>query len=356
MIKKKKYFPILIIFIIMIYSLLNMINLELISDIYDNYFYKQIIWFIFGYIIVFICSKFNIKLLFNYSFHLYIVSIILLLLVLFLGIEVNGTKAWFDLGFMSFQPSELTKLTLTLYLSNIANEFNQKKSKKEFLFLLKIFIITLIPSFLVFIEPDTGAIIFYLIILSVTIFNLKISKKWLILFICIIIIFIALFFYLYFFNTDLLINLIGTSFFYRIERLFSFNDNYQIINALILIGSASSFGVGINQMNLYVPEAGTDFIYAFNIGNFGIINGVIITLLYFIFSFILLKSIKKANNKLFTKIFIALFLFQTIYNIFMTIGLLPIMGIPLPFLSYGGSSLIIYFLFLGIYLKNLDYL
>ncbi len=349
--KNNKYNILICISIIMIISLLNMINTKLIDVIYVNHFIKQFIWYIIGFTIIFVITKINVNKFFEYSFFLYLFSIILLILVLFIGTEVNGAKAWFSFYGLSFQPSEFTKLTLSFYLTYLATKFNNVVDKNHFKFFLQITIITTIPSILVFIEPDTGAIIFYLIIYLVVLFYSKIKKLYKFLFIISLIGMCGIFAYFYLFNQDILINLIGTSFFYRIDRLIIFSDNYQITNALTLIGSASFFGSGINEVALFVPESPTDFIYAFNIGNYGIFSGIFVTITYLILDILLILNYKKTNNKLFALIFIYLFIFQQLYNILMNIGLLPIMGIPLPFLSYGGSALIIYFIFIGTYLK-----
>ncbi len=347
---KKKYISILYIFIIMIFSLLCMNNARLIDPIYNNHLTKQLIWFIVGFIILLISNKININIIFKYSMLFYIFTIILLVLVLFIGIEVNGAKAWFDFKYFSFQPSELTKLSLAILLSNITLKYN-KDRKNELKYIIYITLLTIIPSFLVFIEPDTGAIIFYGIIYITCLFNAKINKKWYILLITSIVLLIIIFSILYIFYQDVLINLIGTSFFYRVDRLINFTDNYQINNALTLIGSSSFFGNGINNITLFIPEAPTDFIFAYNIGNYGLFAGIITIILYYLLIHNFINLNKKANNKLFANIFLSIFIFQVIYNILMNVGLLPIMGIPLPFLSYGGTTLLIYFMFLSIYYK-----
>ena len=340
--------------IIMIISLFNMQNAKLLSILYDNHLIKQTIFFIIGIFLILLIKRINIDTILKYSKYYYLFSIILLILVLFIGKETNGAKAWFNLGFFSFQPSELTKLTLILYLSDIVS-----KNKPDIKLILKVIIITLIPSILVFLEPDTGAIIFYLLSAITILFFAPIKRYWFIILGIIFLIFIALFIILYIYNKDLLINLIGTSFFYRVERLITFQteSSYQLENALIVIGSATFFGTGLNKISLYIPEAPTDFIFAFNIGNFGIISGIIILLSYLLIDIFLLNKffiIKEKKIKLVLISFISIFVFQQIINIGMNLGLVPIIGIPLPFLSYGGSTIIIYFAFLGIILSLLN--
>ena len=349
-----KYTLIIPLFIIMLISLLNMQNAKAISILYEHNLIKQIIFFSIGIILVIIISKININTILKYSKYYYYISILLLILVLFFGKNINGSTAWFDFKIFSFQPSELTKLTLALYLSNIAST-----NKPDFKLILKVIVITLIPSILVFLEPDTGAIIFYFLIALTILIVAGVKKYWFIILGIIIILLVGTFVLLYLYNQDLLINLIGTSFFYRVERLITFSteSSYQLENAIIAMGSASIFGSGLNKVSLYIPEAPTDFIFAFNISNFGIISGIIVILCYLLIDIFLINkylTVKQKQIKLVLISFISIFFFQQFINIGMNLGLLPIIGIPLPFLSYGGSTIIIYFMFLGIILNILN--
>lgn len=347
---KTKYTPLFFIFIIMIYSIYNNLIYSEINPIYQTNYIKQTIFFIIGFLLIFLINKTNINKLLKYHYIYYIISIVLLILVLLIGTEINGAKAWFNLYFFSFQPSELVKLTLAITLSYVTIKYNKKKNN-EILFLIKIILLTLIPSILVFIEPDTGAIIFYLIIYLTAFFYAKINKLWYYLFFLICILCTGATLILYFKYQDILINLIGTSFFYRIDRLINLTDNYQINNALTLIGSSSYFGA---KNSLYVPEAHTDFMFAYNFGNFGLFGAISITLTYFSLLITLFKQSNNSNNKIFSKSICYILFFGIVYNILMNVGIIPIMGIPLPFLSYGGSSIIIYFIFLGLHFKYLD--
>ena len=357
---RKNYLPLFIpLFIIMIISFFNMQNAKLIDSTYNYHLIKQLLWYFLGFLSIILINKLNLKKLLNYSFYFYLFSLILLGLVLIVGKDINGAKAWFNFGIFSFQPSELVKLTLSLYLSNIIANSKITNIKDEIKLIFKVFIIVLVPSILVFLEPDTGAIIFYLIIALCLLLSSKISKWWFLLLLFILTSMVILFIGLYKYNQDLLIKLIGTSFFYRVERLLTFttNSSYQLENALIVIGSSTLFGSGLNKVTLYIPEAPTDFIFAFNIGNFGIISGFIILFCYLVIDLYLLKLLKEIKTKkikLFLISFISIFFFQQIMNIGMSLGLVPIIGIPLPFLSYGGSTIIIYFIYLGIILNFLN--
>lgn len=359
----KKFFKdnkILIIFLLIlsIISLFNMLNAKLINVTYNNAFFKQLIWFIIGFLTLLLCQKLKFKNLFKYSRYFYIFTIILLILVLFLGSDVNGAKCWLNIFGLTFQPSELAKLSLSLYLVSISSKVKIKSFKDELKIILKLFFLTLIPSILVFLEPDTGAIINFLLILLVVIFSLKLNKWWYITGFGLLFLGISSFFILYFFFQDTLIKLIGTSFFYRMDRIINFaqGNSYQLENALITIGASSFLGVGLNKILLYIPEAPTDFIFAFSIGNYGVFSAIIICISFLVIDLFLINHINKNKSKtikIFAYTYLSIFIFHQIYNISMNLGLLPIMGIPLPFVSYGGTNTLINFLFLGIILNLL---
>lgn len=330
-----------------------MLNAKLISSTYNNAFFKQLIWFFIGYLSIYLIKKIKLNNIFKYIPYLYIFNIILLILVLIFGRSINGAKCWLDIGPISFQPSELMKISLTFYFVKIYNSTKLNTLKNQVIYLSKILILTIIPSILVFLEPDTGAIINYFLIFLVVFIFSKLNILFYLLFILILFSSGGLFLYFYFFKTDYLINLIGTSFFYRMDRLINFanGSSYQLENALINIGSTDIFKFNTKDILLYIPEAPTDFIFAFNIGNYGLISGFIVLLAYIILEFLILniaKKIKSRKNKLLISTFNTLLIFQIFYNIFMNIGFLPIMGIPLPFLSYGGTSTIINFIIIAI--------
>lgn len=351
-----KYIFIIPLVLLMIISFITMYNIKNLNNLYKYNYIKQLIWYGVGISCFFVVRKINTKSLFKYSIFLYIISIFLLIYCLIWGDVINGAKAWISFKFFSFQPSEFMKLSLALLLSNISSHYKNTGIKSEFVLLVKFFLISLIPSILVFLEPDTGAIMFYLIIDFAIIYFCDIHKFWYYIFLICFICFGGLFIYFYLFNKDLLINLIGTSFFYRVERLITFKtmNSYQLGNALIGMGSSSFIGKLFNN-RIYIPEAHTDFIFSYIVTNFGYIFGFIIFILYFLMDVYLINKLINTNNnevKYVLSSFCFLFLFGQVINISMNLGLLPIMGIPLPFLSYGGSTIIIYFLFLSIAFKK----
>lgn len=340
----------------MVASFFCMYEVRFVKTIYTNHLAKQILWFGVGFLILFIMQKVKIKFLFRYSFSFYLLGNFLLLLVLFLGSEINGARAWFNFKIFNFQPSEFMKIALLLYLAKVTNDFRENGKKREFLYIVKCVFIVLIPSILVFLEPDTGAIILYLLLLFGVLLSSGIKKRWFVLAFLSVFLLGGGFLYLYLFKQDTLINLIGTSFFYRMDRLIHFKDGsgMQLNNALTTIGNAGLLGHGIQQELLYVPEFPTDFVFTLFLSMFGFVGGFILLFAYFMMNWFFIAklfSIKQTEYKCFIHGFLFLFLFQQVQNILMNLGLLPIMGIPLPFLSYGGSNMIVYFIFIGIILK-----
>ena len=339
--------------IIMIISFLNMHILNKNTSFFSNYLSKQILWYLIGILIIIIINKLNTKSLFKYSKILYLLSMLLLFIVLFSGRVINGSKAWIIIGKVSFQPSELVKITLALFLANYVSNYKIHSLKDEMILIIKVIIYTLIPSILVFLEPDTGAIIFYFVI-AFTILLLKgIKKRWFIIFITLFLIILIIFIILYLYNKELLIQFLGTSVFYRIERIIDFQNqnSYQLNQAIIAIGSAPFLKLNMHNLSLYIPEASTDFIFASTIKNFGLLIGLIILLCYFLIDLYLLitiDNIKSQKIKLFLSSLTNVFIVGQLINIMMNIGLIPIIGIPLPFLSYGGTTILMYSIFFGL--------
>lgn len=336
----------------MIISVINIYNGKYYSQMYKNDYLKQMIFYILGFLIIIVLKKISLNNIFKYSKCFYYFNILLLILVLIIGKPINGTRAWFKIFGFSLQPSELMKIAHILMLINICD-----KKDKEWKMLLKLLIYTIIPSILVFLEPDTGAIIFFFISF-ITICILKnIKVYWYIVMFIICSIIISVFLFLYYTDKEILIDIIGTSFFYRMDRIILFkNSNYQLDQALTSIYSSSFFRNGFSHPLLYIPEMTTDFIFSFIIGNFGLSLTIIIFVCYSYIIFYILSLIKKNKKTNYLIIsFITMFFIQIIINILMNIGLIPTIGITLPFLSYGGSSLLTYFIFIGIIISLTNY-
>ena len=348
--------PICIFFIISIISIYS--TKRLLADEYSNLWIKQITWYTIGITLAYLTMTISNKFLYNNAYILYIIGILSLLLVLFFGIKVNNATCWFKIPFLgTLQPSEFMKIFLIITLSRMITDYNDTYKNpdiiQEFKFILKVLIIVFIPSILTFIEPDTGAVIMYLIITFTMLFVGGIRKRWFIITILLLITFLGTFLAIYYLKQDLFIKLFGTSFFYRMDRINNWQNSsgLQLKNSLIAIGSSGIKGHGINHTPIYFPEMQTDFIFAVFASNTGLIGSLILIITIIFFDLTIISYNNKTSNnedKYAIGGIISVLIFQQIYNISMTIGLLPIMGITLPFISYGGSSLLSYMLLLGL--------
>ena len=329
---------------IIILSLIGLFAINVSRNSVSNYslfFRKQLLYLIIGVVLLILFSIVNFNYIKKYSLLVYIINIILLIYVLFFGNEINGSKSWINIFGISIQPSEFVKIWLLLCLDLYI------KTKYGF---IKGIIFLLIPSVLTFLQPDTGTVLFYIVIYFSIFISLGLKKKYYVYLFSLIIIVSLGFLYLYFFNSNLFISIFGTSFFYRIDRIINFVDNegFQINNALISIGNGGLLGNGSKYI-IYVPEIVTDFMYANVLTRFGFVGGIIVLLLFIYIDYLLIRDIKIVNkHKYFVVGLFGLILYQQVEHILMNIGLLPITGITLPFVSYGGSSLISYYILFGL--------
>ena len=362
--KKNFYLNIKIVIIILIFMIISLLSIyssqKLLSSSYNNLYIKQLIWYVIGFIIMWIIYKSKNTFIYDHSFLLYIIGNILLVLVLFIGTESNGAKCWFKIpGIGYFQPSEFVKIFMILVLANVLDRFNKEHKKNTFKnelkVILKSFLIVLVPSILAFLEPDTGIIFIFLSILMVMLFSSGIRLRWFICFFIIVGGLLSGFLVLFFNYKDLFISIFGTNFFYRMDRLLDWKNGagMQLTNALAATGSAGLFGYGFGNTPIYFPEPQTDFIFSVFTSNFGFIPALVLILLilYFDMQIIKVALSKTGKYRYIVCGILAMLLFQQIQNIGMNIGLLPITGITLPFISYGGSSLMSYMIVIGIILN-----
>ena len=342
---KKKYLTIIFLIIIMLFSIYNLYNSKVMLKSYSNYYIKELIWWVIGFLVIIISSRLNLDIIFKKSKYLYVLGIILLVITHFFGITINGSTSWLKVGFVSIQPSEFMKIPLILSLRSIS--LRNYSNIEYFIYAL---VLTLIPSIIVFMEPDTGAVIIYFLIFITFIFMRKYNKWFYIISALLLFCIILIFIYLYLFQRDLFIKVFGTTLFYRIDRITNFlnQDGYQRNQALASLRSSKLFGRG---ELIYFPESTTDFAFTFLVSQIGIIPGIIFLFIYSLL-IIILNSIK--TDKYIKGAFITIISFQFIINVLMNIGFFPIIGITLPFLSYGGSSLLSYIILITLILKKVS--
>ena len=313
-----------------------------------QFFFKHLVFILLGIIIIFVLSSIKKEQLLKYSSLFFFLSLMFLILVPIIGVEVKGSKRWIDLYFLPrFQPIELVKPFLIIFISLIL--CSQKFSNIYIKYLCS-FIITLGIALLLSLQPDIGQTLLVFFSWSVLIFTSGVSIFLLFFLFSSI---ILIFFYLIFFVSK---------FTYIKNRLISFIDsetgtyNFQSDKALESITSGGFFGKGIGEGTLKnrVPEAHTDYIISVISEEFGVIAIILIFLLFLVFIYSVFKKVNFENNatiKLILVGSISLILMQTIIHIGVNIRLFPTTGMTLPFISYGGSSIISISILSGIILN-----
>ena len=313
-----------------------------------SFFLKHFIFILLGVFIIFFLSSIDKETLLKSSLIFFLISLIFLILVPFIGIEVKGSKRWIDLNFLPrFQPIELVKPFLIIFISIILS--SQKYTNIYFKYLLTFFT-TLVIALLLAVQPDIGQTLLIFFSWSILIFTSGINIFFLIiLFLFLIFAFLYLIFFV-------------EKFEYIKNRLTSFFDsekgthNFQSDKAIDSITSGGFFGKGIGEGTLKnrVPEAHTDYIISVISEEFGVIAIILILLLFLIFIYSVFKKVNFENDEKIKLILVgcaSLILMQAMIHIGVNIRLFPTTGMTLPFISYGGSSIISISILSGIILN-----
>ncbi|MBU1118433.1 rod shape-determining protein RodA [Patescibacteria group bacterium] len=311
-------------------------------------FIKQLVAFGIGVILIFVLAIVDYNTFKNYAYVLYAFLIILLIAVLFLGQEVRGTRGWFDLGIFQFQPSELGKVILLIILSRYFASVSGRVSR--FQFVLVSGLITAIPFTLVMFQPDLGSALVYIAIwIGLLLFSG--IKKIYAFFLFVSGAALTVFAWLFFLKD------------YQKQRIISFLNpasdplgaGYNIIQSKIAVGSGGFFGQGLGhgtQSQLrFLPERHTDFIFAVLTEELGFLGGIIMLLVFFVIFWRIISIGRHSRDEFGIMLVIGavvMFVFQIFVNIGMNLGIMPITGIPLVLVSYGGSALVMTLIVIGI--------
>ena len=320
---------------------------------YDE-FKKQIIWFIASIIIMGIVMLINYETLVKLSPIFYGIFIILLIAVLFTT-PINGATSWFNIGSFSFQPSEFAKIAVILFLAFVISKIQQRYMEdiNKPTRLLIILAVVAIPLLLIVMQPDYGTAMAFCIALAMMLFTSGLDKRYIIAALLIICI-----------SIPLLYNFVLPE--HAKKRIDVFlnpesdprGSGYNIIQSKLAIGAGQLNGMGLlkgNQTQLgYLYPKTTDFIYSVISEEMGFIVGATIIVLYVFLvtkALYIAKTAKDSTGSIIASGIAGIFLFHMAENIGMVMGLLPITGVPLLFVSYGGSSLITSYILLGILLN-----
>lgn len=325
--------------VVIAFSLITLFTIDL------SIFKREVIFLVLGIIAMLFFTQINPSVLRYYSLPIYVISLFLLIAVLFLGHEARGSSRWFTLFGVSIQFSEILKPFLAFSLASFLTGIKDYSFKS----FLTINLLLLPVALLIFLQPDLGSALIYVFVTIGAIFIYGFPIKW---FVAGILSFLS--------STPFLWLLLHD---YQRNRVLTFLDpsrdplgtSYNAIQAVIAIGSGMIMGKGLGQGTQaglrFLPERHTDFIFATISEELGFIGSLIIVLC-FAFIFYRLFLIIRKNEEKFSRIFSILvfmvFFVSFFINVGMNIGIVPIVGVTLPFVSYGGSSLLSNFILLGL--------
>ncbi len=306
----------------------------------DSYYFvrKQFFFIFIGFIFSLIFFKLNLKKISSRSKEVVLFSLAILILVLFFGVRVGGAKRWFGIFGFGIQPVEFIKIGFIFYLADFLarKKFNYRNFK---LICLPVYLTTGAFMMLLLLQPDFGSAIFIGLVSVSMLFFAGIPSKFLF--------FTAL-------GAVPFVSFALWKFEYMRMRLLGFLSpwehhkgiGFQLVQSFIAIGSGRFFGQGLGfskQKLFYLPQAHNDFIFSIIAEELGFLGASLLLLLYVIIIWNFIKMLSKING-LFEKLFltglILSFAYQVVINLCVCLGLLPTKGLPLPFISYGGSSLI----------------
>jgi len=313
------------------------------------FFKRNIIWFFVGLIIYFLVSLIDFKIYRRYSRVIYGINVVSLLGVFVFGVTRLGAKRWIDIGFMNVQPSEFSKIFIVLTFSALLT--NNYKEKFNGLKDVIMSFLHIVPIFLLIMkQPDLGTSLTLLAVFGVLIFVHGIDNRTIVIMLGSVVAFVP---FAYFFLLKE----------YQKTRILTFlnpekdilGSGWNVTQSIIAVGSGGLFGKGIlqgTQSKLsFLPESHTDFIGAVFLEQTGLLGGGILLGLYFFLIYNIVKVGENSDDeygRLVCYGIAAIIFFHTVVNIGMIIGIMPVTGLPLLLMSYGGSSYIFTFIMLGI--------
>lgn len=348
----------LILFLLFLVSCISIYSAQTTGQYNENYFIRQIFWYVVGVIIVAVVMFFDSDQYKKLSWYLYGFGIFLLIALIIapesIAPERNGAHSWFQIpGIGTIQPSEFMKAFLILSLSKIITTHHEKYINKSFksdswLF-TKMSLATALPLALIMKQPDLGTSLVIVAIFTGLIFVSGITWKILLAIYGLGSILGAIIIYYVVWAPEVLVKYLNVQT-YQFNRIYSWLDpdnhqsgaGYHLYNSLRAIGSGLLTGKGFGERQVYIPESHTDFIFSIIGEEYGFVGASIVIGLFFILIYHLTKTALDTTDPFNTYIcagVISMITFHVFQNVGMTIQVLPITGIPLPFVSYGGSSL-----------------
>lgn len=352
MIGKLKDLDFILLFTVIIITTIGILFIYSSSQGKGGLWQKQLIWAIFSIALFFSLLFINIKSLIFYSPLFFILSLLPLFYLLFFGEKIAKAKSWINFGYFSVQPSEFVKITTALLLAKIISDF--KESSLKIKNLLIIFFVIFFPLSLILLQPDYGTAFTFLALLASSIFISGIRTTTLVF--IIIFLLIGGFFTWEYVLKDYHKARIIAIFFPEFDPE---GSSYQLIQSKIALGSGGLSGTGFLKGTQtkagFLPASSTDFILSSAGEELGFLGILIILFLYailFLRIFKIMRSIKDKGLLIFVFLIFSVIFFQFLLNVSMVIGFFPVIGVPLPFLSYGGSSLLSLYLSIGLVMNG----
>lgn len=352
--KLVKKLDFILILSILVISLFGSINIY--SATYKKYsFYylnHQIMWILISICVAYIILAIDYQIILNYVEYLYLFNIVLLIYTYLFTSPINGAKVWISFGSVAIEPAEFAKLTITLMLAKKIQEMNGDINNFKNLSIL--FLYTIVPTILIAIAPDMGLVLLIFVAVLAILFILKLDLKIMLSGLLVLLI-----------SLTIAWNFGGIKE-YQKQRITSFSNqdsssngsNFQLKQSKIAIGSGGLLGEGFTKGSFiqgnFVPESHTDFIFAVIADEWGFLGPILVLIGYGIVELRIIKIAKNSKNISGTVICIGISasLMLSIYqNIGMTMGIMPISGITLPFISYGGSSVLSNFISMALVLN-----
>ena len=312
-------------------------------------FNKQIIFFGLGTVLLFFFAYLvKYETLKNHSYNIYIIGLLGLVLVLLIGNEIRGTRGWFNIGSFGVQPVEFVKVALLLGLAKYYSKVSQ--SQLDFKSFLFAGLIACSSVMLVLMQPDFGSAFILLTCWFFLSFSLGLKRRYVVLLIVVVV----------------FLGFVGwTSYFkdYQKQRILTFlnvgndslNQGYNVAQAIIAVGSGQYYGRGIgfgSQSQLkFLPESQNDFIFAVIAEELGFLGVMFLLFLFMLFFFRCYVNVRKIDDRFgifFITGAVILIFIEMFINIGMNLAIVPVVGISLPFISYGGSSMVSHLMLIGI--------
>lgn len=351
--KNTDYLLLILVMVLVVIGVIGIYSAGLNSTSSGTEYLKQIMWVGISLVAMAIVWLLDYHLTANLGMIAYPIFLILLVAVLFMP-EINGASSWFNIGGMLLQPSEFMKIVYILSLAKFMEHIGKNKGAiNKWQNILIIGTLFAVPVILIMLQPDLGTAIVFASITFFMMFKSGLSYKYVIALILLVVILVPL---VYFFVLSD----------YQQERILVFFDpereplgaGYNAIQSKIAVGSGMIFGTGLGKGTQtqwgYLPVKSSDFIFSVISEEFGFIASIVVVIIYIVLLLRILKVAETAKDKLGASAAVGIFgmyFFHFLENIGMTIGLMPITGIPLPFVSYGGSSMLTNFIALGLLLS-----